>query len=201
MTRAQVSADIAAPMDAVWSLVGDPRRWPEWDVTYSVPEPPRHDGAGPGRTIGLTKTEADRTMHLTCEVESRPEAGELTLRCTGGNGERLDESFTVTAGKQGGSSVTRQTEYRLLGQNLGIVSDTTYAEASVQRSLEQAFARLALLVDADQDSSTPPDSHGDTDTRSEDTGTISAEESYSSGLGPDQSLPQRPEEHAPARPT
>lgn len=201
MTRAQVSADIGAPTDVVWSLVGDPRRWPEWDVTFSLPESPGRDGAGSAATVSLTKTEADRTMHLTCQVESRPEAGEVILRCTGGNGERLDETVTVSAGDHGGSSVTRQTDYRLLGQNLGIVSDTTYAEASVQRSLEQAFARLALLVNAGQDADSPPSSEGDTDTRSEDTGTISAEESYSSGLGPGRTLPQQPEEHAPARPT
>ena len=107
----------------------------------------------------------------------------------------------MTDGENGGSSVTRQTEYRFPGQNLGIVAETSYAEASLQRSPERTFAPLAVLVRGEPSSEPTRETPGDTGARSEDLGTISAGESSSSHLGLGQSPPQRPEEDAPDRPT
>ncbi len=206
MTRAQVSAEIAAPVEDVWAWVSDPRRWPRWDVSFSHAEP---RGAATGdhdaelkEPFALVKAEADRTINFTCQLTLGPGEYELHLECTGGSGESLTESFSAVETTRGAeTTLTRQTEYRLMGQNLGVVSDTTYIEASVQRSLEQAFARLALLVGQSADDETAPHVTGDTDSRSEDTGTIGFEEPYSANMRPGEGLPQQPEAHAPDRPT
>lgn len=39
MSRAEAEIAIAAPVDDVWTLVGDPLRWPEWQETMKRVEP------------------------------------------------------------------------------------------------------------------------------------------------------------------
>lgn len=73
---------IEAPVDKVWSLVGDPRRYPEWvsdeviDVT-GLPEVTK------GATYEqITRGPDDEEVRTTFEIEELDDLHEIRLRCT-----------------------------------------------------------------------------------------------------------------------
>jgi hypothetical protein len=199
MTHARVSAELEANTDQIWTLIGNPMRWPEWDITYQrVPEADKLPSRGDG--FVLQHTVANRAMNVSFVLTSLEPNRSLVAEGHGGEGERIEERFTLdpTDGKL--TKVTRETVYTLPGQTLGVVATATYAEATVQRSLEQAFARLAHVL------GTATEEHADVqpggvDPRSTDSGPISPEEPYSSNLEDGQRLPQSPNARAPKRPT
>ncbi|HEV2108565.1 MAG TPA: SRPBCC family protein [Thermomicrobiales bacterium] len=199
MTHARVSAEFQASPEAVWKLIGNPVRWPEWDVTYQAPtdrnvEEPGRDG------FTLLHTVGNRTMLISFDISSLEPGRSFAAEGRGGEGEQIEERFTIDAGGTNATTVTREIVYTLPGQDLGVIAATTYIEATVQRSAEQALARLAhVLGDASKEHATLEP--GDVDTRSTDSGPISPEEPYSSNLEEGNRLPQVPLTRAPKRPT
>lgn len=199
MTHARVSAELEANTDQIWALIGNPMRWPEWDVTYQrVSE--SAGGTSRGDGFVLQHTVANRTMNVSFILTSLEPNRFLVAEGHGGEGERVEERFTLAPAEDKLTKVTRETVYTLPGQTLGVVATTTYTEATVQRSVEQAFARLAHIL------GTATEEHADVrrggaDPRSTDSGPISPEEPYSSNLEDGQRLPQSPNARAPKRPT
>ncbi len=179
MTATKITAQIAAAPAAVYDLISDPTRLHEWDVTYGSGDRPSpgHDGA---QTFTIERTIENRGIHLNCVVEAAEPGSRFAFSCRGSAGETVEERFTLRA-KDGGTEVNREQTFRLPGQNLGVITQQTYAEALSQRSVEQAFARLDLAFAGGQGGGQGQGVRrpGDTDTRSEDTGWITSEEDYS----------------------
>lgn len=199
MTHSRLSAEIEAQPEAVWELIGNIRRWPDWDVTYQSgsrdgPDTP-DDNVYP-----MEHQVANRRMIIDFRVTAIEPGSLLAAEGQGGEGERVAERFELAENASGGTTLTRETTYTLPGQTLGVASSTTYAEASVQRWAEQAFARLASVL-GDAAEADPAQRPGDVDTRSTDSGPISAEEPYSANLDDGDRLPQAPRAGAPERPT
>ncbi len=189
MASTKISAEIAATPHVVYDLVTDPTRLPDWDVTYSR-------ASGLDEVEGEPAFEAERSlvnrgMHLTCRVTRAVRGTLFAFTCTGNAGETIHETFELSAGDGGaGARFSRELEFDLPGQDLGVVAQTTFAEAQVERSVEQAFARLNVLLGASGDAGSRP-AEDEAETRSEDSGTISAQETYSAHPGsPD--VPDRP---------
>lgn len=199
MTHSRLSADFDAQPEALWELVGNIRRWPEWDVTYhSVSEAPLDTGDTRVQTI--EHQIGNRRMSLDFRVKAEDPSKLLVAEGSGGEGERVEERFELAPNKSGGTTLTRETTYTLPGQTLGVAATTTYATASVQRWAEQAFARLGHeLGDASKEHAAQRP--GDVDTRSSDSGPISPEEGYSANLEKGNRLPQEPGASSPGRPT
>ena len=199
MTHSRLSTELDASPEAVWELVGNIRRWPDWDVTYQPVDLDELD-ADSSNVYVLEHHLGNRSMRIDFQTTSVRAPELLEVTGSGGAGEQVEERFELEPGKNGGTTLTRETSYTLPGQTLGVAATTTYAEASVQRWAEQAFARLGhLLGDAAKAHATRRP--GDVDTRSTDSGPISAEEDYSANLEQGSRLPQAPRGAAPERPT
>lgn len=199
MTHSRLSAKFEARPEAVWELVGQIRRWPEWDVTYRAVSRGQLDTAA-SSTYRMEHQVGNRTMVVDFRITSVEPGSLLVASGTGNEGEQVEERFELEPNRSGGTTVTRETAYTLPGQALGVVSSATYAEASVQRWAEQAFARLGHLLGG-ASKARPVRQPGDVDTRSTDSGPISTEEDYSANLDDGNRLPQAPGATAPRRPT
>lgn len=199
MTHSRLSAEFEAEPGAIWELVGNIGRWPEWDVTYQNVEHHGLDTRDPDVQT-LEHRVGSRTMAVDFRVD-RVEPDKLfVVEGHGGEGEQIDERFEMERNSSGGTTVTRETTYTLPGPTLGVAASTTFAEASVQRWAEQAFARLGHAL-GDASRAHPARRPGDVDTRSTDSGPISADEGYSANLDGGRRLPQEPGAQAPERPT
>lgn len=198
MTHAHVSAELEATPEQIWAMIGNPSRWPEWDVTYQPVSVADRRPPGGGGFV-LRHTVANRAMDVSFVLTSVQPNRFLVAEGQGGEGERVEERFSIDSTEKV-TKVTREIAYTLPGQDLGVVATTTYAEATVQRSAEQAFARLAQVLGnaSREDADVQP---GELDPRSTDSGPISPEEPYSSNLEDGQRLPQAPDARAPKRPT
>lgn len=198
MTHSRLSAEIDARPPVLWELVGHIKRWPEWDVTYQPVAPgelnPTDDDA-----IRLEHHVGSRTIIFDFQILSLVSGELLVAEGRGGEGEKVEERFELAPSESGGTTLTRETTYTLPGQTLGVAASTTFAEASVQRWAEQAFARLGHVL-GDASAAHPLRTPGDIDTRSTDSGPITAQERYSSNLEEGNRLPQEPGARAPERP-
>ncbi len=189
MTNAKMSGAIDAPPDIVYDLIADPARLQEWDVTYEGGSPLHPDREGTP-TFEIDRTLANRGIHLSCRVIAAEAPTLFAFTCTGSAGEIVQESFTLDPSADGGTTIVREAVYELPGQDLGVIANQTYTQATEERSIEQAFARLNRLIGSSA-STDRPAVPGETDTRSEDTGTISSEEPYTAHAKDDQP-PSRP---------
>lgn len=182
MASTKISADIAAPPALVFDLVSDPARFPKWDVTYAEATAIRRD-LGREPTFEARRDLINREMHLFCRVVRAEPATVFAFVCDGGNGEMIHETFELSPAEKGGTRFGRELDFALPGQDLGVVAETTFAEAQVERSVEQAFARLNALLGASGDTGARP-APDEAETRSEDSGTISGQEEYSAHARP-----------------
>ena len=189
MTKAKISGAIDAPPDVVYNLVADPARLQEWDTTYEGASPLDRDGED-NPTFMIDRTIANRGIHSSCQVTTADGPSLFAFTCTGSAGEIVQEAFTLTPSQDGGTTMVREAVYELPGQDLGVIATQTFTQATEERSIEQAFARLNRLVGASTSADRPPVPR-ETDTRSEDTGTISSEEPYTAHARDDQP-PSRP---------
>ncbi len=189
MTKAKISGAIDAPQETVYDLIADPARLTEWDMTYETASLLEADRDG-APMFEIDRTIANRGIHLSCRVVAAEPPTRFAFVCTGSAGEIVQESFTLDPSTDGGTTVVREAIYELPGQDLGVVANQTYTEAFEERSIEQAFARLNRLVGSSASTDRPPVPR-ETDTRSEDTGTISSEEPYTAHARDDQP-PSRP---------
>ena len=182
MASTKISAEIAAPPALVFDVVSDPARFPEWDVTYAEATAIRRD-LGREPTFVARRDLINREMRLDCRVVRAERETVFAFSCNGGNGETIHETFEFSPGDQGGTRFSREVEFALPGQDLGVVAETTFAEAQVERSVEQAFARLNALLGTGGDRGARP-APDEAETRSEDSGTISGQEEYSAHARP-----------------
>lgn len=189
MTKARISGEIEAAPQAVYDILADPVRLKEWDPSYQDASPLHTDREGTP-IFEVDRTIANRGVHLACRIVEAEVPSVFAFTCTGSAGEVVEERFTLTADADDRTTMVREAVYELPGQDLGVIADQTYTQALEERSIEQAFTRLNRLVGSSA-SGDRAGVAGETDTRSEDTGTISFEEPYTAHAKDDQP-PSRP---------
>lgn len=73
-------AVIDAPLEEVWKLVGDPRRYPEWAESFvEMTGPPQIERGS--RYESVTRSPDHDEFHTTFEVETLDDMHEIQLRC------------------------------------------------------------------------------------------------------------------------
>ena len=153
MATARSSADFKAAPSAVYAVVADPARLPEWDVSYSetrvLPSEPGHQ-----LHFVAHRLLANREMRLVCRVEQADPPAHFAFVCEGDAGEQVRADITLAANGDGaGTRMTILSEFDLghadpSADPLSVVPELTYTQAWLDRSVEQAFAHLGALVGA-----------------------------------------------------
>jgi uncharacterized protein YndB with AHSA1/START domain len=147
MATARASADLPARPATVYAVVADPSRLPAWDPTYDQATAIQ---AAPGEEPSFTahRILANREMRLTCRVLQAEPPTHFAFECGGDAGEQVREDFQLAPTNDGtGTRLTRESDYALGGVDpIGVVPGLTYAQAWLDRDLEQAFAQLGALV-------------------------------------------------------
>jgi len=149
VATARANADLAAPVAAVYAVVANPARLPEWDVTYDAVTP-RQAEPGEEPTFEAHRVLADRAMRLVCRVVEEESPNRFAFACGGDAGEQVGEEFLLADGSDGaGTRLTRQADFDFGNVDpLGVVPEQIYLQAWLDRSVEQAFGRLGVLLGA-----------------------------------------------------
>ncbi|HUQ40522.1 MAG TPA: SRPBCC family protein [Acidimicrobiales bacterium] len=147
---AERSRQIAAPADAVWAVVGDVTRMPEWSEELASVDVLEGDGRSPGsRFRGNNKAEA-RAWSMTCVIDRYEEGRALEFHTENDKGEvrtrwwyRLGPAGDATAVTEGFERVAKLGKVRALAERKLLGDRTEYNT----RNIDESLRRLAELVE------------------------------------------------------
>lgn len=146
MTKVKKSILIHAPMEAVFALATDPKRWDTWYAGLSEPE--KITGEGEAGTVVehsylLAGIRFPVTSHVL-EKQSSPEGGRWRGKVEGPLAG--EHTWTYTP-KNGDTEVMVEMDYTVPGKALGKIADRLIIERMEERSLDQTLENLKLLCE------------------------------------------------------
>jgi uncharacterized membrane protein len=147
MTQVRISAHLEAPIDRVFELATDFKRYPEWNVNYvEVPKV-----LGPTQQLGTrietTTKLLDRTLTGWSEITEIDQPRQLQLSGVSREGGRLTVEYRFTPiGLTTDAEV--QIEYELPAGPFGKVVDRLFIERAVERDLHHSMENFKALVEA-----------------------------------------------------
>jgi uncharacterized protein YndB with AHSA1/START domain len=146
MAHIRRQIDVAASPDAIFALLTDLDRLPEW-ATIVVDS---RDVSAQPLTAGCTFRQTIRVMGRELDTEWRVtelEPGRrLTYDATAAMGGHLAMTQTITP-RDGGSTVQLEVDYDLPGGFLGDLLDAAGVEAHNEREAERSLQNLKELLD------------------------------------------------------
>jgi len=147
MTHVRTSAHLDAPIDRVFELATDYKRYPEWNVNYvEVPEVlgPAHKA---GTRIRSTMKLLDRKLEGWAEITEIDQPKFIKLTGTSNEGGKLIAEYRFTpAGTT--TDVTAEVEYELPAGPFGKIFDRLFIERTVERDLHHSMENFKALVEA-----------------------------------------------------
>ena len=147
MTHVRTSAHLDAPIDRVFELATDFRRYPEWNVNYvEVTEV-----VGPAHKVGTrivaTMKLLDRKLEGWAEIVEIDQPTFLKLSGTSKEGGKLTVEYRFTpVGLT--TDVVAEIEYELPAGPFGKVLDRLFIERTVERDLRHSMENFKALVEA-----------------------------------------------------
>jgi uncharacterized membrane protein len=142
-----MQAHYEVPIEQVWDLALDYRRYPEWNVGYEeitgVTGPPDQVGTkihGVMRLLG-------RRMEGTGEVTHVERPRHLRIAGKGPAGTVTTEYRFTPAGK--GTDAEVEIEYDVPAGYFGKVADKLFVERSVERTLRHSLDNFTALLEAE----------------------------------------------------
>jgi uncharacterized membrane protein len=146
MAHLNKSILIHAPVEKVYTVARDPKRWASWYVGLSEPE--KLTGEGEVGTIvehsyllaGMHFPVTSRVLEDQVSPEGARWKGSIEGPLAG------EHTWTYTP-KNGDTEVTADIEYTVPGKALGKVADRLIIERMQARSLDQTLENLKLLCE------------------------------------------------------
>ena len=151
MSDVQVSADIAAPADKVWTLVSDLPRMGEWSPENTGGK--WIDGAT-GPTVGAkfrgTNRKGLRRWSTTCTVTAADKGSRFSFEVTYGPLRISTWDYTLTANGATTTVTEEWTDRRPMWMKLGSgpVMGVRDREAHNRKGMEQTLARLKAAAES-----------------------------------------------------
>jgi uncharacterized membrane protein len=146
MTTVRTTAHYDAPIERVWELGTDFKRYPEWNVSY----PEVKEVTGPVDKVGT------RILSVTKVLGRRMEGwGEIVevdkprfLKTVGSSheGGKLTIIYRLTPAGEG-TDFELESEYELPAGFLGHIADKLFVEKSVERDLRHSMENFKALVE------------------------------------------------------
>jgi uncharacterized membrane protein len=147
MTHLRLTEHFEAPIDRVFELATDFKRYPEWNVSY------REIGeiTGPidqvGTKVFATLNVLGRPMEGWSEVVEVDRPRHLKMVGVGPQDSRLTLVYRwAPAGE--GTDVESQIDYDLPAGILGAVADRLFVEGAIQRAMRHSIENFKALVEA-----------------------------------------------------
>ncbi len=147
MTHIHDSIIINAPVDKVFSVGRDPRRWATWWVNLSEPRKMKGDGSA-GTVVEHDYLVAGLQLHLKTKVlDDRYDVdGKGHWRGTF-DGSMHGEQRWDYEPAEGGTRVTADIDYTVPGSVLGKVADRLFIERMEERAIHQTLENLKFMVE------------------------------------------------------
>ena len=146
MAHLRMTSHFDAPIDRVFELGADFKRYPEWNVSYDKVI----EVTGPGdrvgtRVHGIMKV-LGRTMDGWGEVVEVEKPRHLKMVGSGPEKSKLAIDYLATSAGTGTDLVT-EIDYELPAGVLGQIADKLFAERTVERDLRHSMENFKALVE------------------------------------------------------
>jgi uncharacterized membrane protein len=147
MTHIHDSIMINAPVDRVYALGRDPRRWATWWVNLSEPRKIKGDGSE-GSVVEHDYLVAGLQLHLKTKVlDDRYDVdGSGHWRGSFDGSMHGEQRWDYTP-REGGTEVSADIDYTVPGGLLGKVADRVLLERMEERAIHQTLENLKFLVE------------------------------------------------------
>jgi uncharacterized membrane protein len=148
MAHLKRTITIHAPVDKVYTVAHDPKRWPDWFVGMGQIDNLTGQG-GVGTVAEFSYKMAGMSFPVTIEV-TEDDVGSEGGRWKGKIGGPLAGEQTWSyAPKDGDTELTVHIEYTMPGKALGKIADRLIVERAQERSADQTLENLKRLCEAD----------------------------------------------------
>jgi uncharacterized membrane protein len=147
MTHLRLSEHFDAPVDRVFALGTDFKRYPEWNVSYrevrEVTGPVDHVGTKVFATMNIL----GRPMDGWSEIVDVDRPRYLKMVGVGPQDSRLTLIYRATPAG-GGTDFESEIDYDLPAGILGAVADRMFVEGVIQRAMRHSMENFKALVEA-----------------------------------------------------
>ena len=147
MTHIHDSIIVNAPVDKVYSLARDPRKWATWWVNLSEPRKIKGDGS-PGTQVEHDYLVAGLQLHLKTKVLDDNYGADGAGHWRGSfEGSMKGEHRWDYEPAEDGTRVTADIDYTVPGSVLGKVADRLVVERMEERAIHQTLENLKFMIE------------------------------------------------------
>jgi uncharacterized protein YndB with AHSA1/START domain len=145
MTLVQITADVRAPVQAVFDAITDPNRGPQWNPNILDVSDLSSNLVQQGTTWRQTTVLMGRPMQLACRVLTFDPPREGVLEVSGPYHAKIT---TRCRPSEGGTRVSQSVEFQLPGGPLGSMAGKLVA-VKLQQEVAATLARLKEIVESE----------------------------------------------------
>lgn len=147
MTHIHDSIIINAPVDKVYALARNPRKWATWWVGLSEPRKLKGDGA-PGTEVEHDYLVAGIPIHIKSKVLADQMAPDGSAHWHGViDGKMHGEQKWDYESTHDGTLVSADIDYTVPGNILGKVADRLLIEKMEERAIHQTLENLKYMIE------------------------------------------------------
>ncbi len=148
--QASVSVDIAASSEAVYEVLTDPSRMPEWVSGVQSAEWSSGSGPEPGSTIQMSYKYGRKVNDITMEVTEADPGVRYEYRTIKGP-YPINARFTIMGSATQTAVTYEQTAFSdSMLASIGFFLTSWFAKPMVRKTLRKDMAKLAALVEGSE---------------------------------------------------
>jgi uncharacterized protein YndB with AHSA1/START domain len=137
------------PIEKVFELGTDFKRYPEWNVSYPVTKEVIGDPRAIGTRIEMTMRLLGREIPTTATIIEIDPPSYLKLTGTSAEGGKSTAIYRLTP-VGSGADLEFEFEYELPAGFLGHIADKLFVERAIERDLDHSAENFKALVEARQ---------------------------------------------------
>jgi uncharacterized protein YndB with AHSA1/START domain len=138
-----------APIEKVFELGTDFKRYPEWNVAYPVTKEIIGEPRTVGTRIGMTMRLLGREFDATATIAEIDPPRYMKLTGVGADGGKSTAIYRLTP-VGAGVDLEFEYEYELPAGILGHIADKLFVERTVERDIDHSVENFKALVEARQ---------------------------------------------------
>lgn len=148
MTHLRMTAHYDAPIEKVFELAIDYRRYPEWNVAYDVVDEVKGPPDVVGSKIHAVMVLMGRKMEGWAEIVEVDKPRILKFTGTGTQGGSVTSLYRFTPVGTTGTDAEFETDYELPAGFLNQFADKLFIQRSVERNIRHSMENFKALVEA-----------------------------------------------------
>jgi uncharacterized membrane protein len=147
MSTVKAEIEIAAPPDAVWETVMDPKRLGDWVTIHKSLEDASHPPLRKGATMDQCLAVRGLTFHVHWKLVTVDEPRLAEWEGLGPAHSRARTTYALKARENGSTLFQYTNEFQPPGGRLGAVAGRMIVGATSEREAKKSLSRLKMLLE------------------------------------------------------